>query len=807
MKMSEGNLKVERGGGTTNETRFTMEASGKAFEAIASSLYKNGIRAIVRELGTNAADAHVMLQDEEVANGNKKSKAGSRPFDVFAPTDTCPEFVIRDYGIGLTPEKIRDTYTVVFRSDKNHTNDLTGGFGMGSKTPFAYTDNFAVTSWTGGMKRVYSVYKDETGVPTMPLMSEAPSDEPRGVEIRIGVNRIDFGRFHAEIASVYKWFRVRPNVHCLPGGYSLETSEVVLSGDRWALTQSRGTLVVQMGDVGYPVNVSDLSHDFVKNLHPLSQEMLRLGPIIYCDVGDVDITISRESLKFTDKTYKVIRERLADVVKGCRDEAAKQIAACETLTEARTMLLHLKQNAHMFKVMDKEGVKWNGRQVSLIIELRGLRDKTKEEIEEALERERDLAQAIKNDNEDKEDEGEDGVEITMDGDDSDDGDDDKDDEEKIDHETPVIFATDPKKKTYYRARCQKVAFVTTKVKRGVWEKKPERVSAERITYTTHMYIFVDDLGPGAYKKLTYWADCNNIDSSTQVFVFNPGNPDYPLAKFLEEEDLIKIARNISELPNPPPSMKPPKRKTPQILQLNNNGYRRSRHNWEVITVEDDGEEHYLYVRVSAFDIVGGAGFAAGDSGNLIEWLKETKPILGLDPNDIYGVRKQWRHRISKRDNWVVLDEHVRRFVAKRPDWQEKVGKMFLWNKLSDDINTQSLCKAVGEDSRLRENSPIRRLQAIITDLKGCADDKKVHAFSTLRKMADFKIPEFPAVAEEAKKLDNLIKAKYPLAHMLDTRYLDKEARTAVVHYINIMDKTRVPHPEGKKRGKQAAAVA
>ena len=52
--------------GNAGETKtFTIAASAKAFKVLSSNIYKNKIRAVVRELVCNAVDAHVL-------NGNKR---------------------------------------------------------------------------------------------------------------------------------------------------------------------------------------------------------------------------------------------------------------------------------------------------------------------------------------------------------------------------------------------------------------------------------------------------------------------------------------------------------------------------------------------------------------------------------------------------------------------------------------------------------------------------------------------------------------------------------------------------------------
>ena len=117
------------------ESNYSIDATAKAFAILSDGLYSNKILAVVRELSTNAYDSHVAAGCPE------------KPFDVTLPTSLDHEFSIRDYGTGLSKENCMSLYTTCFRSDKTDSNDAVGCLGLGSKSPFAYTDQFMVESF------------------------------------------------------------------------------------------------------------------------------------------------------------------------------------------------------------------------------------------------------------------------------------------------------------------------------------------------------------------------------------------------------------------------------------------------------------------------------------------------------------------------------------------------------------------------------------------------------------------------------------------------------------------------------------
>src|SRR5690606_10601601 len=120
---------------------------------------------------------------------------------------------------------------------KEDTNDAVGMLGLGSKSPFAYTDTFAVNAYDGKEKRLYVAFVEKDGVPSISHLDTQPCDEPRGLEVSFPVNFKDFNAFADEARFVIRGFPVMPNVT----GLSFVPPEPVLEGDGWVLTESVST--------------------------------------------------------------------------------------------------------------------------------------------------------------------------------------------------------------------------------------------------------------------------------------------------------------------------------------------------------------------------------------------------------------------------------------------------------------------------------------------------------------------------------------------------------------------------------------
>jgi len=280
---------VEMSGVVAN-SQFTIRASAKAFSILSDGLYANKIRAVVRELSTNALDSHIA------------AGCADKPFTVNIPNSLAPWFSVRDYGVGLSHDEVVSIYTSYFTSTKSDSDEFVGALGLGSKSPFSYTDNFTVAAVKDGRKGLYSAYIDDTGVPSIALMSEGETDEPNGVEVRFSVNgRNDFWQFHREAQYVYRHFDVKPEFTGEP--VEIPTVEYykqdILPGVNLR-ERGHGENTVIMGSIEYPVNLPD-------GAVPSDLEYLEhKGVEIRLSIGAVEMAASREELSYTKKTVEAI---------------------------------------------------------------------------------------------------------------------------------------------------------------------------------------------------------------------------------------------------------------------------------------------------------------------------------------------------------------------------------------------------------------------------------------------------------------------------------------------------------------------
>ena len=275
---------VERHG-VQRQTECGMVVNAKAFEMLARQ-YSDPIKAILQEIGANAADSHIRAARPAI------------PFTVKLPNSLDDHLRIRDFGIGMSKDVIYDVYINYMKSDKTQTNEETGFFGIGSKTPLAYTDSFNITTYNDGTMSMYSLGYNERGIPELNEFGDYSTEEPNGVEVSFSVKPDDFNKFADAAEKVYSFFETRPAVTG-NGRCSFKSIDKVLEGDDWylrAVGWSDSAMVI-MGNIAYPID-----HDHFESKH---SDILNSGFVGKVPMASVNITPSREALEYTNLTINI----------------------------------------------------------------------------------------------------------------------------------------------------------------------------------------------------------------------------------------------------------------------------------------------------------------------------------------------------------------------------------------------------------------------------------------------------------------------------------------------------------------------
>jgi len=315
MIITDKETSIEQIGTISDESQFKMRNSQKAFQ-ILSSLYSDKPLAIVRELGCNAMDSHISAGQPIV------------PFHVHIPNALEPWLTIQDFGTGISHEDIYNIYSVYFASTKTNTNTQVGMLGLGSKSPFCYTDNFTITSIHDQVKRIYNAYFNQTGMPTISLASQENTTDGNGVAIQIPIKQTDIGNFTQAVFKAFRFFDVKP---IITGGSIDWTDKANFEGSFWKSYSNLNQSYAVMGGVTYPIDtykVESEHYDIIR----------KAGLVIKFDIGELDVTPSRESLMYHDWVVKAINDKIALVKKDFVTKVEEQVKNAPNLLDAMKAL-------------------------------------------------------------------------------------------------------------------------------------------------------------------------------------------------------------------------------------------------------------------------------------------------------------------------------------------------------------------------------------------------------------------------------------------------------------------------------------
>ena len=265
---------------------------------LSTGFYATPMRTMIQEMLFNAWDAHKMVGKEDI------------PIDVYI--NETSGLIIRDYGPGIEPGEeninIHGTYCIYGYSSKRLLPGQTGGFGLGSKSPFAYTDSFTITSFYEGTKNMYlirRVAENNNGKPGFTPLMCVPTEET-GLMVIIPLQKGHTQRAYDYIKDLLFLSGIKMNLHfedqepeildnpgLEPGNFQIEAEP------------SDSKLIAVFGGVRYAIKLDDYFDDEYQYLNKF------LGNSHTLFIGFAPNTMTplpnREGLNMNDKTKETIK--------------------------------------------------------------------------------------------------------------------------------------------------------------------------------------------------------------------------------------------------------------------------------------------------------------------------------------------------------------------------------------------------------------------------------------------------------------------------------------------------------------------
>jgi len=275
---------------------------------VLTDLYSDPELAVIREISTNARDANV-----DAGNFD--------PIQVTLPNAMSPYFVVKDEGVGLSVDEIRDVYSKYGASTKRNSNDVVGMLGLGCKAPLTYTEQFTVIGIKGGVQTSVAISRKADGTGVMQVVDTSSTDQPNGVTVTVPVKNPS--RFQTKAQAFYKYWtpgtvKVNGNDPNFVSGQKVTDKIIIVDGidvDK-----------IVMGNVNYPLSSG----------HYLYSKTISAPYhfVYFADIGEVNFPPSREELMYTKLTESTIAKVQKDIKENLHRIFLEDINKADNHTDA-----------------------------------------------------------------------------------------------------------------------------------------------------------------------------------------------------------------------------------------------------------------------------------------------------------------------------------------------------------------------------------------------------------------------------------------------------------------------------------------
>lgn len=372
---------------------FDIDEDMKAhvFRMLREGIYSDAKMACLREYICNAIDSNI------------EAGKTAKEVQITLPTQWSNELIIKDVGLGLDHDDVLQIFRFYGSSTKRESNDVVGCLGIGSKAAFSYTDTFSVIARKDGKERIYTATisrssDDEAGRGSIHKLAERDTVEHNGVEIKIPVKQSDVHAFTRSLGHFLSFYpeAERPTVTNAnfvveDRMYNYTIGKCSLFIDQSRQFNNRRESFAIMGNVPYKIETSKLvEFDYpvfdengeakrddrgrvVTEKISFTQEELQvfyLGVDMRFDIGELDIAISREGLRYKPNTLMNLKLNASAVVHDMREMLNKQLDSCKNAWEARLAAIKIKRNGSTLEykvyrdVFNRNfSIKWKGQEI------------------------------------------------------------------------------------------------------------------------------------------------------------------------------------------------------------------------------------------------------------------------------------------------------------------------------------------------------------------------------------------------------------------------------------------------------------
>ena len=346
-------------------------------------MYKNKIGAVCREVVSNSRDANREAGREgtpvcvELTNNLGSLLSDEEMYITF-----------QDNGVGISPNRMDNIFLKYGGSTKRDSDKYTGGFGIGAKTPFAYSNEFIIITIVEekGVRTKYEYQavitsdgKSETS--RMMLLGSEITSEQTGTKVCVPIKQKDRIEFEKELVYVTSLWKVKPILK----GFTEETTITILkeTKDYIFIKDSSGrdnrsmfgsqTFIALIDEIPYKLEKDKLT-DY-KELEEISDRISdKYKLVLKYNTGEVSVSGSREDVEYVNDNYEKFVEKAKIVIIEGEKSIEKFLNSASSYVEACTYGNFISQNqSYHYSSLQEEIKGWNVKYLIYLAKLSGIK--------------------------------------------------------------------------------------------------------------------------------------------------------------------------------------------------------------------------------------------------------------------------------------------------------------------------------------------------------------------------------------------------------------------------------------------------
>lgn len=322
------------------------------------NLYSDGPSAVIREYAANGLDSHI-------------AAGVNRPIEISLPHAQRPEFIVRDYGTGMSLEDIEEIYSKYGGSTKDQSDDFIGSYGLGCKSALSISPSFTITAIKNGEKTVAVISREAGTLGRIDVIVHTSTTEENGVSISIPVQE-KYNEFAEKATNVFlTWARGTVLIDGREPAISMYDEKQFFTVNENCHVSHRGggwsEVYVNMGGIAYPIDraqLNILTHmAWVKGQIHLD-DLISGKLILTVPIGGVELVPSREAVRWTKASTDSVVNALIEGATSLRASIQKRIDDIQDPIDIfSTEMRKVYRTFH--GTIRSKGINWKGHELPL----------------------------------------------------------------------------------------------------------------------------------------------------------------------------------------------------------------------------------------------------------------------------------------------------------------------------------------------------------------------------------------------------------------------------------------------------------